>query len=513
MRAMARGLIGLALWFSVAVAVGDDEVSELVLRVAVEHAAANDSGPGTPEQPLGSLAEAARRAVPVLARGGSVTVELEAGVYRGGAEFVVDGDRRQGTLRICSVGESEVIIRGSRIVGGWNAEGEYFARDLDWLKPTKLEATVLDEPLILFVHDVRVTRVEDLALVRLGKFAVDRERGRIVMLPPKNAPVLANNVELAIPLGRPLLRVAGVEQLELEGITVERLGGGRGSPAAVEVRNAGRVDVGDVRMQWNGWGGGVFEDIDQLNMLRVKADHNGGFGLLLRTIGELRSVACSAVLNNWRGAEAGGWADESVFGVRAETVGKALFARWRVVDNHADGLVVDSGLGDIAVERSTAAGNRGDGMRVTARTFYGDEVRALVNDGSGVVLLVLVAVDWKYGLIFGNRGAAMECGGSGATVWKVTHSVIVGGDGPAVKAIAINAAYWDGARNLFYRLDGSDEAFDLNGSLMTLRQWRQVTGSDTLSRFADPLLDRAGDFNFSFSPDSPWRHHLEWQPE
>lgn len=488
-----------------------EPAATLLLRIGIEHPAANDSGPGTVDEPLRSLAEAARRAMPVLNKGGAVTIEMERGVYRGGAEFVVEGARR-GTLVIQSVGDGNVILRGSRLVSGWRVDGDFFVRDFDDLPVVDLESVVLDEPLVLFVQDVRVMRSSSLTGMRHGVFRVDRDQRRITMLPPRNAPVLPTNVEMAIPLGRPLLRVAGVESFEFAGVVVERLGGGRDSHSALDVRNVGLAELSDVRLQWNGWGGGWFEDIDRLNMLRLNADHNGGFGVKLRAVGEFRALGCSFVLNNWRGAESGGWMDDSTFGFGAELVGKTMLVRCRIVDNHADGAVLHSELGDVAIERTTLAGNRGDGLRLAARTLVGDEVRSLVNQGVGARLAILVGAVWKYGMIYGNAGGAMELEGSGATVWNVQNSITVATDGPAVTIGALMPGDWTGSRNLYYRQDGGDRAFDLNGKLLSIDQWTRETGSDSLSRFADPLLDRTGDFNFSFSPDSPWRRHLEWQP-
>lgn len=485
--------------------------NELLLRIGVENPAADDGGPGSSEEPLRSLGEAARRAMPVLEEGGTVTIEIEGGVYRGGAEFASDGPRR-GTLVIRGVGDNAVILRGSHLVSGWRVEGDFFVRDFDHLPAADLESGVLDEPLILFVQDVRVMRSSAETGMWHGVFRVNRDRGRITMLPPQNAPLLPTNVEMATPLGRPLLRVSGVEKFECTDVVVERLGGGRGSYPGMEVRNVGVAELSDVGMQWNGWGGGWFEDIDKLNLLRVSADHNGGYGMKLRAIGELRALGCSFVLNNWRGAESGGWMDASTFGLNAELIGKSMLVRCRVIDNHATGAVFDSELGDVAIERTTIAGNRGDGLRVAARSFVGDEIRSLVNGGAGVRLTILVGAVWKYGMIYGNAEGALVLEGSGATVWNVQNSITVGTEGPAVKIDSIMPGDWNGTRNLYYREDGNNKAFNLDGKLLTLDQWTRETGSDSVSRFTDPLLDRAGDFNFSLSPDSPWHRHLEWQP-
>ncbi len=355
-------------------------------------------------------------------------------------------------------------------------------------------------------------RASALTGMRHGVFRVDRERGRVSLLPPQNAPLLPTNVEMALPIDRPLLRVSGLERFECSDVTIERLGGGRGAEPGLAVKNVGTVELIDVAVQWNGWGGGWFEDIDQLTLLRLNASHNGGYGLNLRSIGELRAVSCNFVLNNWRGAESGGWMDSSTAGFRAETVGQTLISRCRFNDNHANGVLIDSSLGDVLIERTTIAGNQGDGLNAVVRAFKGDEVRAVLNKGVGVSLEVLVRAAWEYGMIYGNSGGAMVLNGSGATVWSMRNSITVGSDGPAVQINTLMPGDWAGSRNLYYRTDGSAKPFELGGQLLSLDQWTRQTGSDQISRFADPRLDRADEFNFSLAPDSPWHRHMQWQP-
>lgn len=64
--------------------------------------------------------------------------------------------------------------------------------------------------------------------------------------------------------------------------------------------------------------------------------------------------------------------------------------------------------------------------------------------------------------------------------------------------------------NLYYRLDGAPAIVAAGGEELVLDQWSQLTGSDLRSRFVDPQLHRAENFNFSFSAESPWLQRSAW---
>lgn len=118
MTALFKPLVVIATVCSIVLGCASAPAEAAVWHVNPTHAKASDSGPGTPAVPLKTVAEAMRRIQP------GDTVRLAAGTYR---EPILLPRRAWSATRATVVEGSgnpaAVVVKGSRVLGGWQASG------------------------------------------------------------------------------------------------------------------------------------------------------------------------------------------------------------------------------------------------------------------------------------------------------------------------------------------------------------------------------------------------------
>jgi parallel beta-helix repeat protein len=116
--ALFKPLVVIATVSSIVLGCASAPAEAAVWHVNPTHAKASDSGPGTPAVPLKTVAEAMRRIQP------GDTVRLAAGTYR---EPILLPRRAWSATRATVVEGSgnpaAVVVKGSRVLGGWQASG------------------------------------------------------------------------------------------------------------------------------------------------------------------------------------------------------------------------------------------------------------------------------------------------------------------------------------------------------------------------------------------------------
>ncbi|QSF50094.1 MULTISPECIES: right-handed parallel beta-helix repeat-containing protein [unclassified Thermosynechococcus] len=170
--------------------------------------------------------------------------------------------------------------------------------------------------------------------------------------------------ELEVAVHREALRILDSGFISLVGLRFEHYGGTFSQ--AVRIERSHDIEVKDCTFWGNNWGGLESHQSDRLRVERTQFLQNGWRGMAGV---HLRDFTVQQVLvqgNNWRGAWAGfyDWdAGDKYFHLR-----RAVFDRYRAIENQAAGLWLDTDNQNVEIRRSQFLGNAVVGLFLEAST-------------------------------------------------------------------------------------------------------------------------------------------------
>lgn len=354
-----------------------------VLHVDQRHPGATDRNPGTPERPIATVAEAARRALSDRDAGRATTILIHPGTYREGIELNASrADPSAPAIVLEATEPGRVTISGSDVWTDWQTSVDpdvfwHSQRIQSGLDPMpggwdEVANDVAAHPVLLrhelvFVADRLMKQVMSLDRVRTeaSTFFVQegtpRLPGRIWLHAPAGIDPRRAQVEVAV---RPTAIVANrIGNLTLRGLVLQHAA----TPlqgAALQLNGSSRVLVEATRVIWNNWNGVALNDVSDVTLRQVDASHNGAGGVGSFRARLIRLEDVDASFNNWRGgwAQFTGWAT----GQKFFHVHDADFVRYRAVENQATGLWFDTDAARVRIEDATLSRNLTRGLFIEA---------------------------------------------------------------------------------------------------------------------------------------------------
>jgi len=345
---------------------------------------ARGNGDGSARAPFQSIQAAVDRAQVDAREGRGTRIRIAPGTYR----EIVNIENRRGNPPLVLEAETlgEVILSGSDVFADWRrARGISGAFEHSWPYKMGWEANPwpglmpLDgEGLrkeLLFIDGApmsQVVRQNDLAP---GRYLVDEEKARILLVPPAGVNLATAKVEVSV---RPietrgaaskLLRIFHTDNVVLRGLTIEHSSGPAFNSSAISILGSSNILVEDCVVRLNNGVGLQIEHQGQSRsrnvfVRRVHADRNGTLGM---TGGFENGLIENSTTNrnNWRGAHWGatGWAP---CGFKFSGMDRLILRDHEASLNHASGAWFDHHNTRILIERLVAINNFRSGISIEA---------------------------------------------------------------------------------------------------------------------------------------------------
>jgi hypothetical protein len=228
---------------------------------------------------------------------------------------------------------------------------------------------------LLFIDGAPMSQVVRTSDLAPGRYLVDEERARILLVPPAGVNLATAKVEVSV---RPietrgaqskLLRIFHTDNVILRGLTIEHGSGPAFNSGAVTILGSSNILLEDCVVRLNNGVGLHIEHQGQSRsrnviLRRVQADQNGTLGM---TGGFENGLIENSTTNrnNWRGAHWGatGWAP---CGFKFSGMDRLVLRDHVASLNHASGAWFDHHNTRILIERLVAINNFRSGISIEA---------------------------------------------------------------------------------------------------------------------------------------------------
>ncbi|MFN4195416.1 MAG: right-handed parallel beta-helix repeat-containing protein, partial [Thermosynechococcus sp.] len=342
--------------------------SPLVLEVNPAHPQASDTPQDITQHPFRTIGAALAWA---QKSDRPTDIYIHGGIYR---EALGTIQQRQTPLRLIAKAGERVILRGSQQWSDWEVVSSSPEVTI-YRHPWTLGWGVSGNPwtdygvdLPLLAQRGELVWGQDHPLRQRLRFeelqgndfyVADAEQQLYVALPAGISP---NELEVAV--HREALRILDSGFISLVGLRFEHYGGT--FTQAVRIERSHEIEIKDCTFWANNWGGLESHQSDRLRVERTQFLQNGWRGMAGV---HLRDFTVQQVLvqgNNWRGAWAGFYtwdAGDKYFHLR-----RAVFDRYRAIENQAAGLWLDTDNQEVYIRRSQFVGNAVVGLFLEAGT-------------------------------------------------------------------------------------------------------------------------------------------------
>jgi hypothetical protein len=348
------------------------------------NASARVGGDGSTRAPFSSIQEAVDRARRDAQERRGTRIRIAAGTYR---ELVNIENRPHNPPLVLEADEpGAVVLSGSDIFSDWrqtrdlrNAFEHHWPHKMGWepnpwpgLMPLDGEGLRKE---ILFIDGEPMTQVVRQNDLAPGRYLVDEERARILLVPPIGVDLASAKVEVSV---RPietrgaaskLLRIFHTDNVVLRGLTIEHSSGPAFNSSAISILGSSNILIEDCVVRLNNGVGLHVEHQGQrrsrnVMIRRVHADRNGTLGM---TGGFENGLIENSTTNrnNWRGAHWGatGWAP---CGFKFSGMDRLVLRNHEASLNHASGAWFDHHNTRILIERLVAINNFRSGISIEA---------------------------------------------------------------------------------------------------------------------------------------------------
>jgi Right handed beta helix region/Protein of unknown function (DUF1565) len=502
-------------------------------NIYVDAAAGNDGNPGSSARPYRSITKALEKAVSNSRHSMPTTIVIQPGVYREAINLGSTDRQQQASITIQAAEAGAVFVSGADVWGDWRfdaAEAGAYSHALpsplsacatpqNW--PSNLAPIVLRREMII-VNDQILAQVISRSELTDNSFFIDEAAGEVVIRPPANTDMTRAKVEVAV---RPkLFESHGYDNLVLNGLVFTKAAS-CAPTAAVSIYGGAGDRIENVTASWNSWAGILLNNVTNATVNHLRADNNGGSGLLGYKVksSQLSDVETSG--NNWRGIK-GNFHDFELAGAKFLRTHDVQFVNFKARENNTFGLWFDTddaniviknssfsrnlyygifleaNQGPIAIQDSKFCENGAEGVRVqnsdrvtlSGNLFYGNQVAQIFVDGR---MSARNGKDWESAEPFAAAGHNLTLQGN----------TFVATD-PSQVLFGTSQSSPDNSRGFFATLSSDGNTFyhtatqevlqyDAGGinhkaRNLDLNAWRNTTGQDKHSSFASPTQDAAG---------------------
>ncbi len=504
MRILLAFVIALLCSFSSAYAV------EIYVSVS-----GDDNNPGTASFPLRTIGKAVEMGKIENAKNEPVTITLLPGTYREAVKWYRSGNTTDSPIVFQASPLKSAVISGSDIFTNWVSESQPNLYSHSWTKnwgvPGNLGETsgeVARRRELVFIDGELLTQVTSFNALTDNSFYVDDPAQKLYIQTTSNP----NNSRVEVGVRQEIFDINQLNNLSVKGIVFQH----DTTPAdkwAVIFRGVENVLVEDSEFLWNTWGGLRFETSNNVEIRRIKANHNGGKGTEVFRTTNLLFEDSEMSYNNWRGF-AGGFTGWSVAGSKHLRIHGAVYKNLIAIDNKARGFWLDFDSQDIEFDGLIALGNMEGGLGVEANqgpiairnsvicnTITRDGVQSfggiLASNSENITLENSVLGHNQTGQIRprGSSGRPVDNWETGQTVtlfsknWTTNNNIVFGsgkseilwyyadsgGDLFLSTYTGNNNIYWNTRPDVF-RLQGDND----------FQTWQQMTGQEQNSVFDDP---------------------------
>lgn len=506
------------------------------LHVDKDNPSASDGAAGSSSSPLRTIGEAFRRAVANNRAGIGTRILIHPGIYREQLELTYAGsDNAYKPIIVEAVEPRKAIIAASDVWTGWQATGIAGRYQRNWPYRWGLEPlpagwdTVTINPLLrrremVFVDGKPVDQAMSSSELTTNTFFIDESARLIHLQMPAGKVPEASEIEVAVRSAQ--LTIEKQHNIVLRGLTFRDAatlfqGGG------VTILNSTDILIEDCGFYWGNWAGLRINFSDRVTVRRSLASFNGVLGMSGHMIRDLLFEDNETSYNNWRGYRAGflGW---EAGGLKHGRIHRGVYRRhlsrfnhshgfwldWDCQDvvierlcsseNYTNGLFIEANQGPIVMRESTISHNREKGMLAVASQDITLERNLFEDNGTRNISFegqdTRHVQNFETGLWFDLRHEN----------WTLLDNVIVA---PRSDQMIIYANDWDhlldtlsSGINIVYN-PARSAAFQVGSTDLTLDGWRQRTGQDTTTIFADPrqygVAVESGACGSALPPDRP----------
>ena len=509
------------------------------LIVDRNHSSASDSNPGTADEPLLTINEAAKRAVDNKINYRSTRVIVEDGKYRESIQMIKysnvvlgpysKSDPDNATpMYFEARNPGAVIVSGSDVWSDWQPDGDRFVHDwpFDWHDGSE-ELHLRRE--IFFVDGERMRQVLSPAEITPGTYYVDLRAAKVYLKPTAGKDL--NQAEVEVGVREILWDQRGEFNTFVSGFIFEHAPTEwrGGYWAAFRVVTSKNVIVEKCEFRNNNGYALFFGETENVLLKDSKMNNNGADGWNTWRVLNMVATDNETSYNNWRGAW-GNWHGWNV-GNKLESTHGLVIRRHKAIGNLSRGLWLDFDMVDVVLDQVEVRDNYVDGLWIEANQGPITVKNSVFcnNHRSGIVTSYSQNIHLDNNLFYKNAyGERVETNDSQlhfrgrdtreiydfqsgknivlvAKDWTLTNNIFVGGDfqaryakGPTLIDTSLEGVDWDNIvgslsadYNTYYHPDRAEVFGFPKYNDLTLSQWRESTTQDRNSSFhsEEPPID------------------------
>ncbi len=497
--------------------------ADVELHVNNRHLLASDDNPGTVDQPLLTIDEAADRAVSNKRNYISTKVVVHPGTYREkvGMETYTNWPSNQPNNQTPMSFEAavpgSVVISGSDVWSDWTRNPSTGIYEADWphnwgMVPDPSGGArdvqdIMRRREIVFVDNIHLQQVMSLGDVRAGTYFVDEGADKLYMSPPNGTLNPQSIVEVGV--REYLWRQEWEFNVTIKGFIFEKAATRWADAyAALRFYGGNNVRIEDATVQWNNGRGIYFTGTDDPSLIRVKMNDNGWDGWGTWKVRRFLSDGSETSYNNWRGHWGAfyGW---SVGNKLLNTHGLIL-RNHKAIGNYARGLWLDLDNREVVFDNVQLIGNWNDAIFIEANPgpIEIKNSEFCYNDGYAIMAANSEKVTLENNLFCDNTDGGFLMTGRSAgryvrnwqtnqsrrlfnAEWTIEqNSISAFGDGDLIETTLDTSGWnilWDDSssdENGWCHLERPD-VFDVPGSStnLTFSAWQSATNQDQRSTF------------------------------
>lgn len=541
---IGRVTLVVALMASLLAATGGTaaQVPEQVFQVQVLHVNngsgnASDDNPGTTDEPLETLGEAAARARENNRNATGTRIVIHPGTYRESVVLGRDSSATEAPISFEAAGRRKPIVSGSDIWTGWKRKPDTDIFTHHWPHkwgqanfPAEWPREFFDPkkgPLLLrremvFANGRLLRQVLSLRALRnrRGAFFVSEDQETIYVRPPKRIRMRSARIEVAV---RPrLLTVESRTNITVRGLAFRHANSPLGG-MAVTFDSSTNLLVENSKFVFNNWEGLKVRSGSNNTLRTNKMNRNGVGGMSASRVKELLLEGNATSFNNWRGW----WANWTTFSVGNKffRLRDARFVNHRAIGNKSDGIFLDFDNERILFDRVVAKRNFRHGLFLDVSQGPITVRRSILcNNRDGIHGANTEKVTVRRNIMYNNTVAGIVIGGSWngpITVdnhetgeekrlwsrhWSIRRNLIAGRGNQLTLATITSERPWrrfvrtlDSDRNFWHSRHRRDIFGIVRGGsdsppgeadawpIITLKRWKRYSGEDSNSRFRNPF--------------------------
>lgn len=497
---------------------------------------------GSAQAPFSSLTTAVQHAVYVNKRNGlSTEIVVAPGTYRESVNFSTytnhtsnQPENDQPILIRAQYPETRPVISGADVFEDWQTSGLLYRTHWtsDWgVTDVQFGGAELSDIVgrreMVFVDGQRLTPVLTRAALVPGSFFADEAADSLFVYPVSAPGFEQAMIEVAV-------RDRVYQQDFEDNVTIRNLVFENAADpwiegvAGVRITSSNNLTVEDCEFRSSNWTGLIVSQAENVVLRRLKINDNGGRGLAVWRLKHALVEDSETSGNNWRGFLDlfTGW----TVGNNVDSSHDITFRRHTATDNFARGLWFDTDIVNGVLEESVLRDNKNDGLFIEATQgpvfVRGNLIENNGRDGifsgntENLHILGNVIRDnlrAAVRLSGRNEGREVEDFETGerylveALNWVMRDNRF-SGSGPYLMGTTVDPDTW-GDFLATLDSDGNDwchPAFGAvfqvaGGALITLDQWRALTGQDAASTYCAPsTVGNEGERNSDLEVSAPY---------